>query len=260
MKKYLKKILMIATATIVTVAFVGCGNSKNDSQSENNGNKEDLDNTIIVATNAEFPPYEYIDGQEIVGIDIEIMKAIGDKIGMKVEVEDMAFDSIIPALQSGKADVGAAGMTVSEERLQNVDFTNTYCKASQAIIVNVNNEDITSAEHLEGKSIGVQLGTTGDMYATDVTDNVERYNKAFEAAMAVAQGKIDAVVIDDQVAKSLASQNDQLKVLDEPFTEEEYALAVKKGNTELLNKIDAALLELKEDGTIQAIIDRYITE
>lgn len=264
MKKYLKSIAAMAVVSVMALGIAGCGSSDNKTDESSNANSEgtttEEKDTLVVATNAEFPPYEYYEGQDIVGIDVEIMKAVGEKLGMEVTVEDMAFDSIIPAIQSGKADIGAAGMTVTEDRLANVDFTDTYCHASQAIIVNASNEEIKTADDLTGKTIGVQLGTTGDMYAGDVTENVERYNKGFEAAMAVAQGKIDAVVIDDQVAKSLAEGNDQLKVLDEPFTEEDYAIAVKKGNTELVEKINGALTELKEDGTIQSIIDKYIAE
>ena len=172
----------------------------------------------------------------------------------------MAFDSIIPAIQSGKADIGMAGMTVTEDRLANVDFTETYVHTSQAIIVNTDSDAIKSSADLEGKTIGVQLGTTGDTYAGDVTDKVERYNKGFEAAMALSQGKIDAVVIDESVAKALAEGTENLAVLDEPFTEEDYAIAVKKGNQELVDELNKAINELKEDGTLQSIVDKYIAE
>ena len=133
-------------------------------------------------------------------------------MGKTLQIEDMAFDSIFPAILSGKADFGAAGMTVNEERLANVDFSDTYIKASQAIIIKADNTEITNADALKGKSIGVQLGTTGDIYATDITDKVERFNKGFEAVQAVAQGKIDAVMIDDQVAKALAAKNADVKI------------------------------------------------
>ena len=139
------------------------------------------------------------------------------------------------------------------------DFTDTYVTASQAIIVKADNTDITSSADVEGKVIGVQLGTTGDLFASDVTETVERYNKGFEAVQALAQGKIDAVMIDDQVAKALAADNADVKVLDEPFTTEEYAIAVKKGNTELVDSINAALTELKQSGQLQEIVDKYIT-
>ena len=256
MKKYLKSIIAMATVSIIALSIVGCGNS-----GDNNSSASGEDSSVItLATNAEFPPYEYYEGQEIVGIDVDFINAIGEKIGKEIVIEDMAFDSIIPAIQSGKADIGMAGMTVTEDRLANVDFTETYVHTSQAIIVNTDSDAIKSSADLEGKTIGVQLGTTGDTYAGDVTDKVERYNKGFEAAMALSQGKIDAVVIDESVAKALAEGTENLAVLDEPFTEEDYAIAVKKGNQELVDELNKAINELKEDGTLQSILDKYITE
>lgn len=256
MKKYLKSIIAMATVSIMALSIVGCGNG-GDNNSSASG--EDI-SVITLATNAEFPPYEYYEGQEIVGIDVDFINAIGEKLGKEIVIEDMAFDSIIPAIQSGKADIGMAGMTVTEDRLANVDFTETYVHTSQAIIVNTDSDAIKSSADLEGKTIGVQLGTTGDTYAGDVTDKVERYNKGFEAAMALSQGKIDAVVIDESVAKALAEGTENLAVLDEPFTEEDYAIAVKKGNQELVDELNKAINELKEDGTLQSIVDKYIAE
>ncbi len=215
--------------------------------------------TLTMATNAEFPPYEYHEGGEIIGIDVEIGKAIAAEMGMEFEIEDMQFDSIIPSVQAGKADFGAAGMTITEDRKVNIDFSNTYASATQVIIVQ-EGSDITSPDDLTGKTIGVQLGTTGDLYVEDVEDaKVEQYNKGFEAVQALTQGKIDAVVIDGEPAKVFVSQNEGLKILDEAFTEEEYAICVKKGNTELLDGINAAINKLNESGELQKIIDKYIT-
>ena len=219
------------------------------------------DNVLVMATNAEFPPYEYHDGGDIVGIDVEVAEAIAKKLGMTLEIEDIAFDSIIPELESGKADIGVAGMTVDEDRLKNVDFTEPYTTASQVIIVK-EDSDIAGPDDLKGKYIGVQLGTTGDIYASDYEadgSTIERYNKGFEAVQAMQQGKIDAVVIDNEPAKVFVSQNEGIKILDEALTVEEYAIAIKKGNTELLDKINKALAELKESGELQAIIDKYIS-
>lgn len=216
---------------------------------------------LIMSTNAEFPPYEYHDGGEIVGIDVEVARALAEKMGMTLEVEDIAFDSIIPQVQSGKADIGVAGMTVNEDRLKNVDFTNPYTTASQVIIVKEDSE-IAGPDDLAGKFIGVQLGTTGDIYASDYEEEgstIERYSKGFEAVQAMMQDKIDAVVIDQEPAKVFVSQNEGIKILDEALTEEEYAIAVKKGNTELLDKLNTALAELKEAGEIQKILDKYIS-
>ncbi len=263
MKKLLKGILAATMIASMALAMAGCADKPAEETTEEPAKEaaEGDGGVLVMATNAEFPPYEFYkgEGQEVVGIDAEIAQAIAETMGKTLQIEDMAFDSIIPAILSGKADFGAAGMTVNEERLANVDFSDTYIKASQAIIIKADNTEITNADALKGKSIGVQLGTTGDIYATDITDKVERFNKGFEAVQAVSQGKIDAVMIDDQVAKALAAKNADVKVLAEPFTTEEYAIAVKKGNTELVEQINAALAELKESGKLQEIIDKYIS-
>ena len=212
-----------------------------------------------MATNAEFPPYEYYEGDEVVGIDAEIAAAIAEELGMELKIEDMAFDSIIPAITSGKADMGAAGMTVTPDREENVNFTDTYAHATQVIIVK---EDSTIAgpDDLVGKTVGVQLGTTGDIYADDIEDaTVERYNKGFEAVQALTQDKIDAVVIDGEPAKEFVKDAEGLKILDEAFTEEDYAIAVAKDNTELLDKINDALASLKESGKLDEIVAKYIS-
>ena len=213
---------------------------------------------LIVSTNAEFPPYEYYDANEIVGIDVEIAKAIADKMGLELEVKDGAFDAIIAEVVSGKADVGIAGMTATDERKQNVDFSDSYATGTQVIIVKEGSE-IKSAADLEGKSIGVQLGTTGDIMATDLKDSkVEQYNKGMDAVQALSQGKIDAVIIDNEPAKFYEKEVSGLKILDEAFAVEEYAIALKKGNTELQTKINETLKELKAEGKIDEIIAKYI--
>ena len=222
--------------------------------------KEAAGGKLVMATNAEFPPYEYHDGDAIVGIDAEIAKAIADELGMELEIEDIAFDSIIPEIVSGKADMGLAGMTVTEDRMQSVDFSDTYAKASQKIIVTEDSE-IASPDDLKGVIVGVQLGTTGDIYVSDLEADgttVERYSKGFEAVQALSQGKIDAVVIDGEPAKTFVAETEGLKILEESFTDEEYAIAVKKGNTELLEKINGALKTLKDNGTLDEIVAKYI--
>ena len=230
-----------------------------DAETEAEGETEAAGGVLVMATNAEFEPWEFHDGDQIVGIDPEIAAAIAEKLGMELEIEDMAFDSIIPAVTSGKADFGAAGMTVTEDRLQSVDFTDTYAESAQVIIVK-EDSDITGSADLEGKVVGVQLGTTGDILASEMVgdENVERYNKGFEAVQALMQGKIDAVVIDSAPATVFVEQGEGLVLCDEKMSQEEYAIAVKKGNTELLEKINTALNELKEDGTIDEIVNKYI--
>lgn len=281
-----KKVLALTMAVCMTAALTACGGSKPAettaaaseaattaaesseaattaaAEQETTAAAEEskaAGGTLVMATNAEFPPYEYHDGGEIVGIDVEIARAIATEMGMDFEIEDVAFDSIIPEIQSGKADFGAAGMTVTEDRKQSVDFSDPYATATQMIIVKSDSE-IASPDDLEGKTIGVQLGTTGDIYSGDIKDaTVERYNKGFEAVQALSQGKIDAVVIDGEPAKVFVSENQDLKLLDEAFTTEEYAICVKKGNTELLDGINAAIAKLKESGELQKIVDKYIT-
>lgn len=223
--------------------------------------------TLVMATNAEFPPYEYHDssttgpaGSDIVGIDVEIAAAIAEKMGKELVIEDVQFASIIPELLSGKADIGAAGMTVTEDRLVNVDFSDTYATAVQSIIV-TDDSEIAGPDDLAGKLIGVQEGTTGDLYSTDDfgDDMVERYLKGVDAVQALLQGKVDAVIIDNEPAKVFVSENDGLKILDAAYAEEEYAIAVKKGNTELLDQINSAIAELKESGKLEEIAAKYIT-
>ncbi len=213
---------------------------------------------LIMATNAEFPPYEYYEGEDIVGIDAEIAQAIADEMGMELQIEDMAFDAIITAVTSGKADFGAAGMTVTEDRLKSVNFSDTYTKSAQVIIVK-ENSPISTPDDLIGKKIGVQLGTTGDLYSADIENaTIERYNKGFEAVQSLLSDKIDAVIIDQEPAAVFVSQNKGLKLTDEEFTTEEYALAIAKDNEELLEKVNAALANLKDSGKLDEIKAKYI--
>lgn len=281
-----KKCLALAMAVCMTAALTACGGNKaaetttaaatdaateaasdattaaeaeESSAEETEAAATESKGTLVMATNAEFPPYEFHDGGEIVGIDVEIARAIATEMGMDFEIEDIAFDSIIPEVTSGKADFGAAGMTVTEDRKQSVDFSDPYATATQVVIVKDGSE-IASVDDLAGKTIGVQLGTTGDIYAEDVEDvTLERYNKGFEAVQALSQDKIDAVIIDGEPAKVFVAENEGLKILDEAFTTEEYAICVKKGNTELLEGINSAIAKLKESGELQAIVDKYIT-
>ena len=241
----MKKLVSLLLVGVCALSLAACGGKEDD--------------TLTMATNAEFPPYEYYENDEIVGIDVEIATAIAEELGMKLEVEDMAFDSVIPAVSSGKADIGVAGMTVDPDRLESVNFSDTYADASQVIIVKEDSA-IAGPADLEGKSIGVQLGTTGDIYADDIEDaKVERYNKGFEAVQALTQDKIDAVVIDGEPAKEFVAEADGLKILDEAFTEEEYAIAVAKDNDDLLKKMNEALASLKESGKIDEIVAKYIS-
>ena len=235
------------------------GEDAAEAEGETGGETQEEGGVLVMATNAEFPPYEYYEGGEVVGIDAEIAAAIAEKLGMTLEIEDMAFDSIVTSVSTGKADMGVAGMTVTEDRLQNVNFSDPYATATQVVILR-EDSDIQDVAGLEGKTVGVQLGTTGDLFAEDIKDvTVERYNKGFEAVQALSQEKIDAVIIDQEPAKVFVEENEGLIILDEAYTEEEYAIAIAKDNTELLEQVNAALAELKESGKLDEIIGKYIT-
>ena len=275
----MKKLSMIlALVLALALVMTGCGTKKDDTAADAPAVSEDAaatentgdtaeGGTLVMATNAEFPPYEYHEGDEIVGIDAEIAAAIAEKLGMELQIEDMAFDSLIPAIQSNKADMVLAGMTVTEDRLENVNFSDSYATGVQVVIVK-EGSDIKSVDDLladgANHTIGVQTATTGDIYCTgDIEDaglgTVERYNKGADAVQALLAGKIDCVVIDSQPAKEFVEANEGLTILDTEYAVEDYAIALNKDNTELLDKVNAALKELTDDGTIQSILDKYIT-
>ncbi len=280
MKKFA---MLLAALLLMTTVFAACGESKDAasgasqpggaaSSSEAAGEESaqpadtgDGDNTLVMATNAFFEPYEYYEGDDIVGIDAEVGKAIADKLGMDFEISDVDFDAIIPNVQSGKASMGMAGMTVTEDRQKNVNFTRSYATAVQVVIV-PEGSDIATIDDMAGKKIGVQQGTTGDIYCSAPVEedgfgeeNVTRYNKGTDAVMALLSGKVDCVVIDNEPAKAFVAANEGLKILDTAYAEEEYAICIAKDNEELLEKVDTALGELIDDGTVQSIVDKYIT-
>lgn len=216
--------------------------------------------TLVMATNATFPPYEYYEGNKIVGIDAEIAEAIADELDMTLEIEDIEFGSIVAGVQSGKYDIGAAGMTVTDERKESVNFTQSYSTGIQVVIVK-EDSNISSIDDLSKKTtIGVQQDTTGDIYASEEfgEDAVSRYNKGADAVEALKSGKVDCVIIDSEPAKAFVASNDGLKILDTEYTVEDYAICISKDNDELLKKVDDALTKLKEDGTLQKIVDKYI--
>lgn len=251
----MKKFLSLTLAAILAAGVLcACGEKADETQ------------PLTMATNAEFPPYEYMEDGKIVGIDAEIAQAIADKLGRELVIENVDFDSLIPGVQTGKYDFVMAGMTVTDERLEQVSFTQTYATGIQSIIVK-EDSPITSVDDLfaEGANnkIGVQLATTGDIYCTsDIEDaglgTVERFNKGADAVMALTSGKINCVVIDNEPAKVFVENNEGLKILDTEYIQEEYAAAVAKENTELLEQIDTALGELIADGTVAEIVAKYI--
>ncbi|MBQ1935218.1 MAG: basic amino acid ABC transporter substrate-binding protein [Clostridia bacterium] len=241
----LKKIAAIVMASLLVFALVGCG--------------ENAD-TLTMGTNAAFPPYEMVDeNNQIIGIDAEIAAAVAEKMGMKLEIKDMAFDSLITAVSTGNVDVVLAGMTVTPERMEAVNFSDSYATGIQVVIV-PEESIIASIDDLAGKKIGVQSGTTGDIYCADEfgEDAVARYDNGALAVAALKNGQVDCVVIDNEPAKNFVAANEGLKILETEYAVEDYAAAIAKENTELLEKFNAALAELKAEGKIDEIVGKYI--
>lgn len=250
----MKKILCFLLAALTLLALPACGKKATYAN----------EGYLTMATNAEFPPYEYHDGGSIVGIDAEVAAAIAKKLGLELKIEDMEFDSVIAAVQTGKADIGMAGLTVTPDRQAVVDFSTSYATGVQAIIV-PENSPIASADDLFNNvgtyHVGVQLTTTGDIYCSEDLgeENVERYPKGADAVMALVANKIDCVVIDNEPAKAFVQANPGLKILETEYFTEDYAIATSKSNTPLTEAVNKALEELIADGTVQSIVDKYIT-
>ena len=268
MKKKISVIVSLVLVAILSVTlFAACGN-----------NNADTTKKLTMATNAAFPPYEYKEGNDFAGIDIEIAGKIAEKLGMELEIIDTEFGSIVGGVQTGKYDMGMAGMTVTEERLKSVNFSTSYAKGVQSVIV-LEDSEYTSYEDfytgydaegnpsgvIEGLKIGVQQDTTGDIYSSSEPakwgfgeECVVRYKTGADAVQALLTGKVTAVIIDNEPAKSYVAANKGLKILETSYVEEDYAICVAKENTELLDNINKALADLTADGTIPAIIEKYI--
>lgn len=214
---------------------------------------------LTMATNAAFPPYEMTtDAGEFEGIDIETAQAIADKLGLELQIDDMDFDAALLSVQQGKADIVMAGVTVTDERKAVMDFSDSYATGIQSIIV-PEGSDIASPDDLAGKKIGTQRGTTGYIYCSDDfgDENVVAYDDGLTAVQALNNGQVDAVVIDNAPAQEFVAANPGLKVLDTSYAEEDYAIGMAKGSA-LEDAVNKALEELKADGTLQAIVDKYI--
>ena len=221
---------------------------------------------LIMATNAQFPPYEMVadgdgvNGTGFDGIDIEIAAAIAEKLGLELQVDDMDFDAALTAVQQGKCDLVLAGLTYNEERAQLMTFSDSYAQGVQAIIVK-DGSDIATADDLANAGmIGTQRGTTGYLYCTDDfgEDHVAAYDSGAAAVQALMNGQVDAVVIDKMPAETFAAENDGLKVLDTAYTTEDYCAAVAKDNEALVKEVNVVLAELKADGTLDQIVAKYI--
>ena len=215
---------------------------------------------LTMATNATFPPYEMTtDSGEIEGIDVDTAKAIAEKLGLELQIDDMDFDAALLSVQQGKADIVMAGVTVTNERKAVMDFSDSYATGIQSIIV-PEGSDITSPDDLAGKKIGTQRGTTGYIYCSDDfgDDAVVAYDDGLTAVQALKNGQVDAVVIDNAPATEYVAANPGLVILDTSYAEEDYAIGMAKGSA-LEDAVNAALEELKADGTLQSIVDKYIT-
>ena len=279
----MKKALSLMTAAALVLSLAACGSTASsaasseaasrDAASSEAASSEAASETetaelstvepgkLIMSTNAAFPPYEMTtDSGEFEGIDIETAQAIADKLGLELQIDDMDFDAALLAVQQGKSDMVMAGVTVTDERQNVMDFTDSYATGIQSIIVK-EDSDIASVDDLAGKKIGTQRGTTGYLYCSDDfgDENVVAYDDGLTAVQMLNNGQVDCVVIDNAPAKEFIAANPGLKLLDTAYVEESYAIGIGKGNTELKDAINTALEELKADGTLQAIVDKYIT-
>ena len=240
----MKKFLTLMLAVLMVLSLAACGGAKDE-------------NVLTMATNAEFPPFEYLENGEIVGADVEIAQAIAEKLGMELKISNIDFDAALTGAATGKYDMAVAGITANDDRRKNMNFSIDYYTASQAIIV-VDGSEIAVAADLEGKKVSCQEGTTGEQFLLDGNYEVQSYKTGAEAIAALTAGKVDAVVIDDAVARALsAKQEGKTVVLDEALTQEAYAIALELGNDELTEKINGALTELKAEGKLAEIFAKY---
>ena len=251
----MKKLLAVCMCAMLTAGLLaGCGNKASVAEKD----------TLTVGTNAEFPPFEYVnDSGEPDGFDMALIKAVGEKMGKKVEIQNMEFDSLVSSIGS-KIDLAIAGMTVTEEREKTVDFSDSYYTAVQYVILPVAST-IATYDDLRGCKIGVQMGTTGDFDASDVAGaTVSRYNKGVDAVNDLLNGRLDCVIIDKNPAETFVSiHSDELMAVDGAsfgFEEESYAIAMPNGDSQLVSQVNSALKELKEDGTYDELVRKYIGE
>ncbi len=256
----MKKILAMILAAMMLLTVVGCGGG---AATEEDGKPE-----LVMATNANFPPYEFMEGDQYKGIDIEMAQKLAEKLDMNLVIENVEFGTIVGGVETKKFDIGVAGMTVTDERKEQVNFSDSYATGVQVVIVKEGGK-VASLDDLAGEDImiGVQQDTTGDIYASDDVENggygsdhVTSFKNGADAVSALINGQVDAVIIDSEPAKSFVAANEGkgLSILDAEWAVEDYAIAINKEDTELLTKINAALAEMKADGTLQAIIDSYI--
>jgi arginine/lysine/histidine transporter system substrate-binding protein len=215
---------------------------------------------LIVATNAEFPPFEYMEGDKIVGIDMEIAQAIADQLGVKLKIDNMNFDSVLASIQTGKGDLAIAGLSATEDRKKSVDFSDSYFSSTVVMLVAKGNDKLKTKEDLVGKKLGVQLGTSADTLVASGIDKAEvvRMNKDADSIQDLINGKLDAVLLDISPAKVFAEQNaDKIKLIETPMSDEPYAVAANKGNTELVTFVNGVIKELKDSGKYDELLTKY---
>ena len=250
MKKFAKLGSLALAIALICALLAGCGDGVSLKDVQKKGK-------ITIATSPDFPPFESLSGGEIVGIEVDIVKLIAEKLGVEPVFEQMDFDSVLPGVQTGKFDVGMSGITVTEKRQKNADFTEPYFLAAQSIVV-LSDSDITCKADLEGKTVSVQTGTTAESYCTENGYTVMAYQANNDACAALTSGKVDAWVVDNEVAVALsAEQNGTTKVLDEAMTTEPYAFAFAKGSDSLVEAFNKELNAMIEDGTVQGLFDSY---
>lgn len=259
----MKKLLAVVLTVAMVFAFTACGSGSSEDE---NGLSTVESGVLHMATNAAFPPYEMTDDEGgFEGIDVEIAEKIAEKLGLELQVDDMDFSSVLTSVQGGKADIAMAGLTVTPERQENVDFTESYATGVQVVIVPEDSDIKTVDDLADDKMIGTQEGTTGYIYCSDTVENggygedhVIAYTNGATAIQALLAGKVNAVVIDSQPAKEFVAANDGLKILETEYVTEDYAIGISKDNPELLEAVNNALKELIDDGTVQEILDKYI--
>lgn len=254
----LKKLLAAALAAAMLLTLCACGSSSKDEETElttiNSGK-------LTISMSADFPPYENLDDSgEIVGIEVDIMNLIADELGLELQIDDMDFDSALLAVQQGKSDMVVSGVTITEDRKLVMNFTDSYTTAVQVIVV-PEGSDVT-LDNLGEQSIGTQRGTTGFIYCEDDygSDHVVGYDSYTLVIQALLNGQVDCVVMDDSVAKAYVAENPTLTILDTEYAVEDYAFGVDKNNTALLEAVNEVLDTLMENGTVQSIIDQYISD
>lgn len=254
-----KRIALLLSIIITVGIFAGCTSGKKSSEQAKPTQNEKI--SIILGTNAEFPPFEFMnDKGEVDGFDIALMKAVAQEINADIKIENMEFKSLIGSIETGKINLIAAGMTITDERKQSVDFSTPYYEATQKIILRKDDTAIKTKEDLVGKKIAVQEGTTGDVYVTDkIKDSkVSRFKKGVDAVMDLINKRVDAVVIDKSPAEEYVKANkDAVYSIDSNFDIEEYGIAVKKGDTKLLNAVNDGIKKLKENGTYDKLLKEY---